>query len=247
MIFIGIDQTGAVDSKGKPKKLFIARLENNHIEVFKISKLTDLDLKNVRIIAIDSVLGLPVSTFPKNKSIRDLFKDAAQYQFNDKKFGMETAYQFFQKFLNKRSDHPKRICEELAQANSVFQKHPFQKNIGCGSFRIWKELGVDSDWFHLWPHDDDYKNLKSKPVLIEGYPSHVWKNLLKSPNRKTDLLMQYLRKNSFSINQKNLDPDSADAVVLALAAKQFHLKPQAREFKYFEREGWIMGLATRNS
>lgn len=242
MIFIGIDQTGAVDSKGRPKKLHVARLDNQHIEVFKISRLTDLDLKNEKIIVIDSVLGLPVSTFPKNKTIRDLFHDASSFQFNQKEFGMETAYQFFQKFLVNKADYPKRICEERAQANSVFQKHPFQKNIGCGTFRIWKELGISPDWFHLWPHDGEYKDLKSKPIIIEGYPSLVWKTLLKSPTRKTESLLKYLKMNQFTISHKSIDADIADAVVIALAAKQFHSKPQARDFQYLDREGWIMGL-----
>jgi len=247
VIFIGIDQTGAVDTKGRPKKLHAARLNGNHIEVFKVSKLTDLDLKDVKIIAIDSVLGLPVSAFPKSKSIRDLFQEAAKYQFKKKEFGMETAYQYFQRYLDKRSDFPKRQCEELAQANSVFQKHPFQKNIGCGTFRIWKELGADPNWFYLWPHDDDYKNLKTKPVIIEGYPSLIWKKLIQSPTRKLENLINYLKVNKITVSEKNLDPDSADAVVLAIAAKQFHLKPQTRDFKNYEQEGWIMGLIDSDS
>lgn len=246
MIFIGIDQTGAVDLKGKPRKLPVARLDKNHIEVFKISNLKELDLKNVKIIAIDSVLGLPNSVFPKNKLIRDLFSEAKKFKHENKEFGMETAYQFFQKQLKKQNQYPKRFCEELAQANSVFQKHPFQKNIGCGTFRIWKELGEDSKWFHLWPHDGQYHSLKSKPIIVEGYPSLVWRTLLNSPVRKTETLIQYLAKNKLKMNTNKIDNDTADAVVLALAAQKFHQKPQKIEFKNYQQEGWIMGLSNPN-
>lgn len=250
-VFIGIDQTGAVDSKGRPKKLSAAVLSFQN-QFWQIDTLS-LDgisadefkgFKNLRIIAVDSVFGLPHKVFPKNKTLKDLFKQALQFELNDKAFGLETAYQFFQTFLNvdAQTKFPVRECERLAQANSVFQKHPFQKNIGCGTFRIWKELGRDLDWFHLFPQDGHFPELKGKPVIMEGYPSLIWKNLIQSKTRKIDTLLNYLEENNIKISNPVISPDTADAIVLSLAAMEFFKDPIPRSTKNFKTEGWILGL-----
>ena len=248
-IFIGIDQTGAVDSKGRPKKLPMAVLsfqnQSWQIDTHFISGLHAKEFQNfksLKIIAVDSVLGLPRKVFPKNKTFRDLFKQALDFEFNEKAYGMETAFQFFQTFLKSKSEFPTRACEETAKANSVFQKHPFQKNIGCGTFRIWKELGQNSDWFHLFPQDGEFLKLKGKPVVMEGYPSLVWKNLLQSNTRKTEVLLKYLKQNKIRILNPDIDADMADAIVLSLAAFEFFKNPKLIDQPNLKTEGWILGL-----
>ncbi len=248
-VFIGIDQTGAVDSKGRPKKLPMAALifqkQGWQIETSFIKGLHAEEFrnfKNLKIIAVDSVLGLPHKVFPKNKSMRDLFKQALDFEFNNKAFGMETAYQFFLTFLKNKNEFPTRVCEQLAKANSVFQKHPFQKNIGCGTFRIWKELGQNTDWFHLYPQDEKFGELKSKPIIIEGYPSLVWKNLLQAKYRKTEVLLKHLKKSKIKISSPDIDADTADAIALSLAAFEFYKNPRIRDRPHLKTEGWILGL-----
>lgn len=248
-VFIGIDQTGAVDSKGRPKKLPMASLsfqnQSWQIDTRFISGLHAEEFqsfKNLKIIAVDSVLGLPHKVFPKNKTLRDLLKLALQYEFNKKAYGMETAYQFFQTFLKSKSEFPTRVCEQLAQANSVFQKHPFQKNIGCGTFRIWKELGKNADWFHLHPQDGEFSKLTGKPIVMEGYPSLVWKNLIQSNTRKTEVLLKYLKKNQIKLLNPDIDADTADAIVLSLAAFEFFKNPKLIDQPHLKTEGWILGL-----
>lgn len=248
-VFIGIDQTGAVNSKGRPKKLPIALLsfqkQSWQIDTRFISGLHTEEFssfKNLKIIAVDSVLGLPHKVFPKNKTLRDLFKQALDFEFNKKAYGMETAFQFFQTFLKSKNEFPTRICEQLAKANSVFQKHPFQKNIGCGTFRIWKELGQNLNWFHLYPQDGELSKLRSKPIIMEGYPSLIWKNLIQSNTRKTEVLLKYLKQNKIRILNPDIDADTADAIVLSLAAFEFFKNPMSIDQPHLKTEGWILGL-----
>jgi hypothetical protein len=250
-VFIGIDQTGAVNSKGKPKKLPMAVLSFQNqewqIETHFIRGLHAEEfkhLKNLKIIAVDSVLGLPHKVFPKNKTLRDLFKQALGFEFNKKAYGMEAAYQFFQTFLQNKiqNEFPTRVCEQLAKANSVFQKHPFQKNIGCGTFRIWKELGQNSDWFHLYPQDGDFSKLTKKPVIMEGYPSLIWKNLIQSNSRKTEALLKHLKQNKMNLLNTDIDADTADAIVLSLGAFEFYKNPKLVDRPHLKAEGWILSL-----
>ena len=144
---IGIDQTGATTAKGIPKPLTCSLIDNrkqqsptNHFEL-KIKSLTkneiyhliknqtDLDLKAIArlkiLIVVDAVLGLPQSCKIKMYQILTTVKD---YEFNNKAYGAKTAYQFFNSFSEDQKK-PGRTVEILTKANSVFNLHPFQKNI----------------------------------------------------------------------------------------------------------------------
>lgn len=159
---VGIDQTGAVDSKGKPKRLSVAILKlqkngfvaqtNLTLNRLQLAEIKDLiknyfpSFQNERVlICIDSVLGLP--TLCKTP-IRKLLTKARTFDHNGKAFGAQTAYQFYQSFVANPA-YPQRVAESKVNANSVFLLRPYQRNIGCGSFRTLKDLSIDSSWFSI--------------------------------------------------------------------------------------------------
>lgn len=146
----------------------------------------------------------------------------------------------------------------MSGANSVFLTRSFQRNIGCGTFRIWKDLGAsDKKWFQIWGFDSgvDHGPLKNPgPWVFEAYPSLFWKKVLGFPTRNPRDLIHYLktkaRKNlQVQGNQYFLlleDPDLCDSVVLALSAKILQEEGeglwQIPAFPDQDKEGWILGL-----
>ncbi len=77
----------------------------------------------------------------------------------------------------------------LAGANSVFSLLPYQRNIGCGSFRSLKELAQEPNWFCTWP----FETLDLSPVVLaEGYPSLFWRTFLGAKKRDLSVLVSYL-------------------------------------------------------
>lgn len=246
-IFIGIDQTGAVKANGTPKPLNICMIDarTSKIKIYtsqKIPKLSSNDIlqfirtnipnyKNEKcLICIDTVFGLPAET---GASIDQVFSDSKNYSFNGKSFGAITAYQFFNQYLKKNSSTPERQIEKRVGANSVFNLTPYQKNIGCGSYRIIKELSQEKKWYALWP----FENTDKQFVIAEGYPSYFWKSDFKLKNRS----LQKLKELFPNLNFKTLD--EADSFVLAYGAfknspKIHHLKIN----KKYKNEGWILGV-----
>ncbi|MFN8845294.1 MAG: hypothetical protein ACK5V3_04790 [Bdellovibrionales bacterium] len=241
--FIGIDQTGAVDSKGNPKKLSAALIVcqgrsqkyhiNLHLASLKIENIKQLieglgypfKLKNVSI-CVDSALGLPETYGFK---IRDLIQQAQNYTFENKPYGAMTAHSFFNSFRGEKPIYFRKV-EALVGANSVFKLKPFQKNIGCGTYRILKDLSYDSGWYTLWP----FEQKKSQKALIcEGYPSYYWKNHFKLANRNLNEINQLWSGLKF-INQ-----DFADSFVLAWIMMK---KKNELGKKMNSNEGWILGV-----
>lgn len=237
MSFIGIDQTGAVNSFGKPKPLPSCLIEDNKLSFFYLKQFSS-ELVNFKpeVVCIDCVLGLPNSV---NISLRQ----AMALTQNIAGFGRSPAQHFFENLANGETHH--RQLELQIGANSVFTVHPFQKNIQTGTFRFWKEMSVNPDWFYLPALSGEKNNRQNKIAVVEGYPSYYWKSLLKQPHRKPDLIIQILKKNypMFKMNaeaktQLYKDANLADALVLALAAQKYKNEINRRS----STEGWILGI-----
>ncbi len=245
-IFIGIDQTGATKPNGQPRPLDVSLIDLRKLPPTYITglQIKNLNLQSVEallqknipaigtnqvLICVDTVFGLPnlLQVLPTK-----VFKLAKNYAFLDKPYGAITAYNFFSQFLRKSKIQHRRV-ELLVKANSVFNLLPFQKNIGCGSFRIIKDLAQDTKWFSLWPFD----SLKSQFIIAEGYPSYFWKTHLSSSHRNLSLLEEKFKKLKF----KNLD--QADSFVLAFgASKSVKNLSDGYLKKNCKYEGWILGV-----
>lgn len=247
-IFIGIDQTGATKPNGEPKSLNVCLIDARTAKIkikicLKIPKLSSVDVLQLIkthiptytnekcLICIDTVFGLPIET---GVFVDQIFEDSKKYSFKGKGYGAITAYQFFNKYLkDNTTEIPQRDVEERVGANSVFKLTPYQKNIGCGSYRIIKELSQEKKWFSLWP----FEPLKKQFVIAEGYPSYFWKQELNLKNRNLQKLNQLFPNLHF----KTLD--EADSFVLAYGAfknssKIYDLKIS----KEYKSEGWILGV-----
>ncbi|MBC7456696.1 MAG: hypothetical protein H7235_00340 [Bdellovibrionaceae bacterium] len=248
-LILGIDQTGATDKKGKPKKLHCTLIDarkvhqskkmnvypNLYLEKLNFESINQLitnhvkDFKNQPVlICIDTAFGLPLQL---NVSYKKIFETSKNYQFEGKSYGALTAFHFFNSFKN-TSTSQKRKVEIITNANSVFNLKPFQRNIGCGSYRSIKDLAENMNWFNLWP----FQTIKKQFVIAEGYPSHIWKNLLNIKTRDLNLLKKAFPDLSFKTT------DHADSFVLAFGA----LKYQNQIFKKIpstaKKEGWILGV-----
>lgn len=239
--FLGIDQTGAINHKGNPKPLPCCLITKNEIEFFYLDHLSKNQiLKAISennwasvdlFICMDCVIGLPRSL---NLDWRQTTKKTLLYPG----WGKSIAQRFFSDLLNecflraekKSKDLPRRKSEIKLKANSVFQIHPFQKNIQTGTFRFWKELAISSDDFFA-PAVDSLKNKKSqtqakspKPIpIFEGYPSHSWLVLFQSNTRDSKKISKHMKKFfpllkwTLSHERKiNKDANLADALLLAL-------------------------------
>ncbi len=260
--FIGIDQTGAVLQNGSVKKLpctivdlykgkkrartniFLSGLyPDAFLEIVPYERLID------SFILVDSVLGIPAEN-TINMPLRKLFKKANAYQFEGKKYGASVAHRFFNEVvLNARDDQllPTRHAERLTKANSIFKLKPFQKNIGCGTFRVWKDLDVDQNWYTIWPFENQEA---SKAFIAEGYPSFLWKTFIKSPRGDEKGLLKFAKSRGISIDfggySSFFSVDSMDSFVLALFAafenSQILLIPPSKSV--VKKEGWIFGLTS---
>lgn len=220
--FIGLDQTGATDSKGlKAKALPMAIVHEDRLyfsdEYGRALTLQSLNRESVlktllglsifgrdlskTMIAVDSVLGLPANHTPKKtKDLFQLFQQAAQFSVKDRQYGREVAEAFFSRFLTSSKEViAARKCEALAGANSVFQFRPYQKNISTGSFRIWKDLGqAEEKWFQLFPFDEPAPQLQDGPWIFEGYPSLLWRTVFGLKARNPQFLIEKLKSPEWS-------------------------------------------------
>ncbi len=273
--FLGIDQTGARDSKGQPKPLpsclifedqihffYLKTLSKSHI----VQQITFLSSKkgktkdkipvgpseshravNQIIICLDCVIGLP-------KSLGLKWRKAVNSTLSEPGYGRETARIFFERILNKtksiesslpsirpqsvkplnyqvnQAAFPRRECEIRLKANSVFQSHPFQKNIQTGTFRLWKELAQSPNDFYAPAVEPSPKQSRSKkqgsdqPIpIFEGYPSHSWRIIFgvkaRDPENLNKLMGTHFPKLKWTKShqtQVSRDSNLGDALVLAL-------------------------------
>jgi hypothetical protein len=244
---LGIDQTGAVDAKGNPKRLFVSLCKLDKASYTMVPNLT---IKNLHItevttlikqyfpefstehvlICVDSVLGLPKDC---GVTVHDLLSKARDYKFKKKSFGANVAFQFYSTFA--KSPYPSRQVETLVGANSVFQLMPYQRNIGCGSYRILKNLAENIEWFSIWPFEIPTKQF----IIAEAYPSYFWKHTLGFKTRNLDSLKKRYPKYEFK------SADFADGFVLALGASKNldYIKNKDIFPSYVTMfEGWILGV-----
>ena len=240
-LFIGIDQTGAIKTNGHPKSLplcvifqkktiinkTLPKLSLEEIKKFVLENLK-LDIQSVKtLICIDSVMTLPA---PLNLTHRQILQEIKNYSFENKPYGALTAFHFFNS-LNNKSQIESRTIEKQLGANSVFKLKPFQKNIGCGSYRILKDLSLDPDWYQLWPVEKKKVNV----TICEGYPSYYWKLFCNLPTRNLSKI-----KKITQLNFKN--QDFADSFILAKAAQKLGPEMQSVRLPQISKiEGWVLG------
>lgn len=250
-IFVGIDQTGAVKANGQPRQLDICiaeitKTKTKYYTKLKIEKLCynqihaeikkcipEFDRQKV-LICVDSVFGLPQEL---SVQFSKIIATAKNFNSENKEFGSATAHAFFNDFLKSKKIIPKRIVENIVKANSVFNLKPFQKNIGCGTYRIIKDLSVGQKWFSIWPFEKPIYQF----VVAEGYPSFFWKHLL---NLRTRNVIELKLKLKTEIKKLDVDTiDEADSFVLAYGAMKsvdfmnnFKIDPK------YKNEGWILGV-----
>ncbi len=276
--FVGVDQTGAVLDGGKRCKplptvvavetgknqwKFITRTKKNKPLTLKRLTLGDIEesLHTIKApspdgntaLMVDCVLGLPYEVGCR----LDIWQLVQQTQtMASSLFGRKQAHTFFARFLSAKKI-PTRTCERFARANSVFQTHPFQKNIQTGTFRLWRDLSTESQqWLNVWPFQKKAEGDDRLPWLFEGYPSFFWKLFLGSKKRDPSHLKQLcssikdvqIEVDSWKVVERN--PDWADAFVLALSGvilqKRRRLFEPFRGFAQWavpKREGWIAGVA----
>jgi len=246
MIYLGLDQTGAVDSKGRPRPLPACLIRGREATFFYLKALSRQELQShlsaaelERLqVCVDCVLGLP-------DGISISWREALEATRGVEGYGRKPAQEFF-RMLGKGLK-PRRRVEVMVGANSVFQERPFQKNIQTGTFRIWKEIAQDLRSFRA-PHVESSSENSGIP-LFEGYPSLSWKILFQSATRAPRRLAEFLKTGSFEImwtrsHQRAVekDPNLADAFVLALTMKKLS---RAARLQASCSEGWILG-APRN-
>lgn len=204
------------------------------------------------VVLADCVFGLPSNMRRGDAALRKLLTLAATYDsVTVEPLGRQRSASFFRHILKELSPDqnddkkwPLRRCELLASSNSVFQEHPFQKNIQSGTYRIWCDLGrsLDNQNGHkvlFWPHDfttglpakdaTDSHAARSDQIMTiaEGYPSLYWRTFFGAKTRRPEdlqtLATAALKDLGWSLTCPHWesitnDPDTADAAVLALAA-----------------------------
>ncbi len=256
--FVGIDQTGASSNNiAKPLPAALIDSKQQTVELALITSLNPQSMKESfpslnlekSLIVVDSVLGLPKECLRSGKFSWSYFERSIPRDPMQSRYGRYLAHDFFCNFKKNLTHKPTRLCEDLAEANSIFDLTPFQRNISTGSFRIWQDLGSEKKWCSLLHFEDFSKS--NGPWLSEGYPSLIWKKHLGLKSRNSKDLLEWVKSNSsFRLappQKKRLlkDPNMADAFVLALGASILQKKRNILRFPKTPRtlkEGWILGL-----
>lgn len=239
-------------ASGHQKKIGLASFDPGEI-VALVEPYVDVP-RDIVVLA-DCVFGLPSDMRRGNASLRQLLDRAAKHDSAaSEPLGRQRSAAFFRNILNEftpdRHDDkkwPLRRCEQLASSNSVFQEHPFQKNIQSGTYRIWCDLGrslrkQNGHAVRFWPHDftterhtNNANNAQDAHAtgagqmmtIAEGYPSLYWKTFFGTKTRRPEDLQTLstaaLKDLGWSLTCPHWevitnDPDTADAAVLALAA-----------------------------
>ncbi|NDD92441.1 hypothetical protein EBZ37_10185, partial [bacterium] len=197
--FIGIDQTGAIlpgshGARTRPLAWAIVHLRDKRLHLqIPDKRLKAFDLQEIEKSAgdtgytatlVDCVLGLPHEGPPWSLAMRRISRLPPI-------FGRRPAEVFFSSLLDPARTIPSRLCEEIAQANSVFRSRPFQKNIQTGTFRIWMDMSRDprkAEWL-IWPFTQN----QGQFTLFEGYPSLLWRTLAQQKTRAPEKLAAWLR------------------------------------------------------
>lgn len=259
--FVGIDQTGACDSKGRPRALPVTVLFRETPRRWtlvasdhegKMLELPALRLDAIRkllaqarapegdlAIVIDCVLGLPDGVVaPTGGTPGDALWGLVARAKEAAGFGRAPAETFFGGLLAAGAGYPRRRCEVAAGSNSVFQARPYQKNIQTGTYRFWKEMAQADRWANVWPFDSADTGKKGAPWLFEGYPSYLWRTLWGLPTRQPEKIaslpaaLSAIEVRTRDWARLGNEPDHADSAVLALGA--LALQEEGRLFSPFE-------------
>lgn len=281
VLFLGLDQTGRLKSPGNsstaaPLKLAALYRSNQGLKLslVRIPSLSKRSLVGVFpqigsrgapvrvILLVDTVFGLPEGS---RLGAEEGFDPDAHFlrAARSEGFGLAAAERFFSEYIAERKiqkPFPKRRAEVLANANSLFQTRPFQKNIQTGSYRIWKDLGQslleDGKWFAVWPFQSAEQG---RVEIYEGFPSFYAREFLGLKSRSGEILAEELgrlrREFSWEISDSDLDwirkdADWADSALLAVMAYAFTqngvlgVNPQTRFISpsQLRFEGWITGI-----
>jgi hypothetical protein len=268
------------DQSGRP--LNLASFTRSSLESSLASAGVSQASRRVRSFAtallVDCVLGLPQDVWPVGYepgagTLWELFAAAARDTAERKGYGLKPAASFFASLLaeSRGGDgqaptvgtrvYPARKCEIRANANSVFRTHPFQKNIQCGTYRIWRDLGasvaMDGRWLNIRHFTPERSIRHDSPWLFEAYPSLLWREALGLKSRNLALLLAALESKLPELeiakscrDRIREDADAADAAVLA--AGGLILQRQKRLFESAPSrsgrlaiEGWIIGLENK--
>ncbi len=241
-IYLGIDQTGAIDKSGNPRPLPACVIKQNRVSLTYLPSFSKQSIfeviqpkANEKIaICADCVFGLP-------DEIDLSWRQALQQIRKSQGYGQGPAQAFFRKLGSGKIFH--RKIETECKANSVFKETPFQKNIQTGTYRIWKDISIDESDFYVPflsepPHE-------AKIPIYEGYPSLSWKLLFDTSSRQPNHLKEFIEEKFPKLiiqethqRQFDRDPNLADAFVLALSLR---LWMDTKIAVPFGNEGWILG------
>jgi hypothetical protein len=234
-IYWGIDQTGAVERNGRPKPLPVCYIAGHEVFFDYAISFSQKDLLRIlrlnageadHWLCIDCVLGLPID-------FQFSWRDCIQRTLEFPGYGRGPAASFFDSLLldlpKREVLFPRRKVEVACGANSVFQKHPFQKNIQTGTFRFWKEIALHPGDFIAPAVEARSEKNKGAWPIFEGYPSYSWKQLFDLKSRKVSGLIEKVSVFDCKLNwseahqrQVEKDPNLADAFVLALSIRKWH-------------------------
>jgi hypothetical protein len=223
-------------------------------------------------LLVDCVLGLPKEAWPSGsdpgiETLWKLFDQAARNIGERQGYGLKPAAGFFSSLLAEagfkagHDPYPVRECEELANANSVFRTHPFQKNIQCGTYRIWRDLGSssssDGHWLNIRYFSPASRLKHDAPWLFEAYPSLLWREVLGLKTRNLSLILETIESKLPELEIEKAcrerisqDADAADAAVLALGGlilqrRKLLFEGAPSSSRRLAVEGWIIGLPNR--
>ncbi len=239
---MGIDQTGAVDRKGRPRPLPGCFIRNKRVVFVSLAEFSKKEiLAKVQpaedeevIICVDCVLGLP-------KRLKLTWRNALKLLKKFDGYGMQVARNYFREIG--KGKVLRRGIEISCNANSVFKEKPFQKNIQTGTYRIWKDISVSEADFFAPALEKHQRPAQIK--IFEGYPSLSWRILFNSPTRQPRELSKFIKIQKTPIiwteehqEKVNHDPNYADAFVLAMTMKKFRT---AALLTKADTEGWILG------
>jgi hypothetical protein len=265
-VFLGIDQTGAWDPrKRRPKPLPLVMIAKDpkdpsrfRLSTHALSALTPDALRSIGVdplitptlILVDSVFWPAPSESISNPPIMDTglmwqeFCRARLHASRMEKLGSASAEDFFK--THHRPSGTLREVDRQVRAHSLYSPRPFQRNIQCGTYRVWVDLGTETEpWARMWP----WPSKKTVPTWIaEGYPSWIKRSLKQNWNTNR------VRWETWARTRIANSRDFEDAARLAFQAfETIHASdgPASSDLEppsgFPVQEGWIFGVPSIRS
>lgn len=254
-VFIGIDQTGAWDRRARRAKplpmVKIAKYPKESsrflLSVHALSALTPAafrdegvdPLETATLILVDCVFWPPPDARPEDMSasLWHEFKKAHAHSSQRGALGALAAEDFFKG--HHRPPGTLREIDRQVKSQSLYSPRPFQRNIQCGTYRIWSELGSEPEpWARVWPWLGS--STRHPSWIAEGYPSRVRRSGQISWKHES---LRYAPAARRRIQESR---DFEDAALLALQAFSFgRMDPEdlAPPPDFPAHEGWIFGVS----